>query len=395
MRQSVSIGRISGIDVRIHVSWLLAFAFVTWGLGSGYFRFILPREQGLAFPLVLGAISALLLFASVLIHEFSHSLVAQALGMRVRDITLFIFGGVSNIGGDVRSPRDEFLISAVGPLTSFLLAGLFWLLGRGMATPSAFDVLFGSLRTLRAMTPLGAILTYLTAINLLLGAFNLIPAFPLDGGRVFRSIVWGITRRYGRATAIATIVGQTFGVLMIGLGVVRFVLGDLMGGVWTIIIGWFLVQAAGAARQDRVLRDGLQGVPVSSVMDTGVPLVEASMTLDRLIDEHLLRSDRRRSIAVENGAPRGIVEASAVHRVPREAWSSTPVAVVMLPIAMSVPPEADASEVLARLSDRLDLIPVVSDGRVVGAIDLARLLHFAQMRRELQVQVSSAKPSTA
>ncbi len=252
MRQSLSIGRLFGIEVRVHASWLLAFAFIAWGLANGYFRFILPRQQGLTLPLLLGAISALLLFASVLIHEFSHSLVARSLGMRVRDITLFIFGGVSNIGGEVRSARQEFIIAAVGPLASFALAGLFWVLSVSLHGPSPLDVLFGSVRALRAMTPFTAILAYLTAINLVLGAFNLIPAFPLDGGRVLRSIVWGVTRRYGRATAIASTVGLVFGVLMIGLGVVRIVLGDLFGGLWTIFIGWFLAQAAAAARVDRV-----------------------------------------------------------------------------------------------------------------------------------------------
>jgi Zn-dependent protease len=253
MRQSLSIGRYFGIDVRVHATWLLAFAFVTWGLASGYFRFILPREQGpfgLALPLLFGAISALLLFASVLVHEFSHSLVAKTLGMRVHDITLFIFGGVSNIGGEVRSARDEFLIAAVGPLTSFALAAIFWSIGHALNTASPLDVLFGTLRTLRSVTPAVAILNYLAAINLLLGAFNLLPAFPMDGGRVFRSIIWGITRRYGRATAIAATMGQVFGVAMIGLGVVRMVFGDVVGGLWTLVLGWFLVQSASAARHD-------------------------------------------------------------------------------------------------------------------------------------------------
>lgn len=250
MRQTLSLGRIFGIDVRVHATWLLAFAFVTWGLASGYFRFIVPRQQGLALPLVYGAISALLLFASVLIHEFSHSLVARALGMRVRDITLFIFGGVSNIGGEVGSAGAEFLIAAAGPLTSFALAAVFWTIGRGLNAPSPVDLLLGTLPALRNVSPLVAMLNYLAAINLLLGAFNLLPAFPMDGGRVFRSILWGITHRYARATAIAARVGQAFGVGMIVLGVVRIVAGDLLGGMWTMLIGWFLVQSAGAARHD-------------------------------------------------------------------------------------------------------------------------------------------------
>ncbi|MBV9582207.1 MAG: site-2 protease family protein, partial [Chloroflexi bacterium] len=165
-------------------------------------------------------------------------------------ITLFIFGGVSNIAGEVRTARDEFLISAVGPLTSFALAALFWGLGRSLGSASPFDLLFGSLRAFRSVTPVVAILDYLAAINLLLGAFNLLPAFPLDGGRVFRSIVWGITRRYARATAIAATLGMVFGGLMIVFGVVRVVAGDVFGGMWTILIGFFLVQSAAAARQD-------------------------------------------------------------------------------------------------------------------------------------------------
>jgi Zn-dependent protease len=252
MNQSLSLGRVLGIDVRIHASWLLAFAFVTWALGNGYFRLVIPRQQGSAVPLAYGALAALLLFVSVLIHELSHSLVAQALGMRVRDITLFIFGGVSNITDEVSSARNEFVVSFVGPLTSFALAAIFWAVGSSLHTPSPFEILFGtSARVLRAMTPTTALLAYVTSVNLLLGAFNLLPAFPLDGGRVLRSIVWGVTHRYWRATLIASLLGQAFGLAMIGLGVVRIVLGDLLGGLWTIFIGWFLLQSATAARRPR------------------------------------------------------------------------------------------------------------------------------------------------
>ena len=392
--QSLSIGRYFGIDVRIHVSWLLAFAFITWGLATGYFRFINPR-QGLALPLALGAISAVLLFASVLIHEFSHSLVAQARGMRVRDITLFIFGGVSNIGGEARTARDEFLISVVGPLTSFALAAVFWLIGQSVGGSSTLDFLGGSPRTLRGLTPIAAIFNYLTTINLILGAFNLVPAFPLDGGRVFRSIVWGITQRFSRATMIAATVGQGFAFLMMGLGLVRIAFGDLFGGLWTILIGWFLNQAASAARQDRTLREGLEGVPVSSVMDPSVPLVEAGMSLQQLVYEYLLRSERRRVITVEHGVPVGTVDASAVRAIPRERWPTTPVASVSTGISYCVSPDADAGAVLRKLEERDRLVPVVADGVVVGAVDLWRLLRFAQLRRELlrDLQVGSPRPS--
>jgi Zn-dependent protease len=394
MRQSLSLGRVFGIDVRVHASWLLAFAFVTWGLASGYFRFIAPR-QGLATPLLLGAISALLLFLSVLIHEFSHSLVARGLGMRVRDITLFIFGGVSNIGGEARTARDEFLVAVVGPLTSFALAGLFWLIARSFGASNPFDLLFGSIRGLRVMTAPQAILNYLTAINLLLGAFNLVPAFPLDGGRVFRSIVWAITRRLGRATTIATAIGQLFGFLIIGLGIVRIAFGDVFGGLWSIFIGWFLARAASASRQDRALRDGLQGVPVLSVMDGGIPVVDQRLSVDQVVHEYFLRTQRRRLIAAAGGVPVGVVDASAVNSVPRQAWATTPVSKIITPVPYTVSPETDAGELLSRLDEQDALVPVVEQGVIVGAVDLMRLMRFAQLRDQLQVQVSSTRPSTA
>jgi predicted transcriptional regulator len=258
------------------------------------------------------------------------------------------------------------------------------------------DVVFGnSVRALRGMTPPIAILNYLIAINLLLGAFNLIPAFPLDGGRVFRSTVWGITRHYSRATVIATTVGQAFGILMIGLGVVRFALGDLFGGLWTVFIGWFLFQAAGASREDRMLRESLQGVPVEAVMDPAVPLVDQDISLQQLVYDYLLRSERRRVIAIQDGVPVGIVEAGAVNTVPREAWGSTPVAAVATPIARTVSPDMDAGELLSQLDDSNPLVPVVTDGHVIGAVDLMRLMRYAQLRKELQAHVGSVRPSTA
>jgi len=394
MRQSFSIGRVFGIDVRIHATWLLAFAFVTWGLANGYFRFVAPRGAGLGLPLVLGAIAALLLFGSVLIHEFSHSLVAQALGMRVRDITLFIFGGVSNIGGEARSARDEFLVAVVGPLTSFVLAGLFWAISVAIGGSPGLSLLTGSVAGLRGTTPPIAILNYLASINLLLGAFNLVPAFPLDGGRVFRSIVWGVTRRFGRATVIATTVGQGFAFVMIGLGVVRFVFGDLLGGLWTVVIGWFLFQAAGASRQERELREGLNGVPVGAVMDPSVPAVSQSTSVQQLVYDYLLRSERRRVVVVNDGAPVGIVEPSAVNRVPRDAWASTPVQTIMTMVPFTITPEADAGELLSRLENN-ELVPVTIDGHVVGAVDSVRLMRYAQLRKELQAHVGSVRPSTA
>ena len=392
---SFPIGRVFGIQVRVHATWLLAFVFITWALATGYFRLVAPR-QGLATPLGLGVVSALLLFASVLVHEFSHSLVARARGLRVRDITLFIFGGVSNISGEARTARDEFLIAVVGPLTSFVLAGIFWFAAQAIGSTVGLGLLFGSPRGFRTLSAPAAVLTYLATVNLVLGAFNLLPAFPLDGGRVFRSILWGLTRRYGRATTIATLVGQAFGFGMIGLGVVRVLaFGDLVGGLWTMLIGWFLNQAARVTRREQTLRKTLAGVRVEQVMDPAPVLVEAGTSLQQVVFDHLLSSGRRRLVVVRDGRAIGQVEATSVGRVSRERWPVTPLEDVMQPVGAPVAPGAELAEVLEKLEGEATLLPVVDDGRLVGAVDLAHVLRYAQLREDLQVPVNSARAATA
>ena len=393
MRQSsFSLGRIFGIDVRVDATWLFAFIFVTWGLASGYFRFIAPG-RGLATPLLLGAISALLLFASVLVHEFSHSLVARARGLRVRDITLFIFGGVSNITSEARTARDEFVIAVVGPLTSFALAGVFWLLASSQGTTPGLGLLFGSPRGLRGLTATGAVLSYLSLINFVLGAFNLLPAFPLDGGRVFRSILWGVTRRYERATAIASVVGQGFGYLLLAFGLLRLFLGDLVGGLWTIFIGWFLSQTARATRREQVLRDSLRGVRVGEVMDPAPAVVQAGSSLQQTVFDQLLRTGGRQLIVVRDGRPLGVIDVEAARSHTRDAWSTTPVEQVMRPIRLTVAPDQDVADLFERLDDAETLVPVVFDDRLVGVVNLRQVVRYARVRQELNVPVGPARPA--
>jgi Zn-dependent protease len=199
MRSSVHIGRIAGIDVGIHYTWFFAFALITWSLAAGFFPSVVPGLPDATYW-VLGAAAALGLFVSVLAHELSHSLMARARGLRVHSITLFIFGGVSTIAGEAEASMDEFLIAVVGPLSSFVLAGVFWAAGQATALEA---------------TPLGAFISYLASVNLILGLFNLVPGFPLDGGRVLRSIVWAASGSMRRATQVASYVGQGFGFLLV------------------------------------------------------------------------------------------------------------------------------------------------------------------------------------
>jgi Zn-dependent protease len=228
MGGTLTVGRVAGIPIGVHYTWLLAVGLIAVSLATGFFPTVYPGWE-VATYWVVGIVAALTLFVSVLLHELSHSLLALARGLQVHGIVLFIFGGVSHIEEDAEFPRDEFLVAIVGPLTSFALAGGFW--------GALFFV--GD-----APLPIRATLAYLATINLFLGAFNLVPAFPLDGGRVLRSIVWAITHDVERSTRVASYIGQGFAMLLIGFGAWQLVQGNLLAGGWTIIIGWFLNDAA-------------------------------------------------------------------------------------------------------------------------------------------------------
>ena len=251
MQGGLRLGTLAGIEIRIHYTWLFAFVLIAWSLAQGYFP-ISNAGLGTGTYWILGVVSALLLFGSVLVHELGHSLLAGARGLHVDSITLFIFGGVSSITKEASTARDEFLIAVVGPVTSLVLAGLFWLLGQLLPPDSA----------------VAAVTSYLAFTNLLLAGFNIVPGFPLDGGRVLRSIVWGATGNLPRATRIASYVGQAVAFGMIAWGVSRLLGGDVFGGLWTAFIGWFLNSGAEASRQQQTVRAVLGGVPVTAMMDT-------------------------------------------------------------------------------------------------------------------------------
>ncbi len=253
MQGTFKVGDIAGIEIRLHYTWLLALLLIAWSLASGYFP--MAGESRVA-DWVLGIVAAFLLFVSVLLHELGHSLVATRRGIRVDSITLFIFGGVSNITREPTTARDEFLIAVVGPLTSLALAGLFWTLG--LLFPSA--------------SPATAVVGYLASANLLLGLFNIVPGFPLDGGRVLRSIVWAVTGDMVRATRIATYVGQAVAFVLIGWGVLRVVAGDFAGGVWIGFVGWFLNSGAEASRQYVTLQTALPNSRQSTATPSATPV---------------------------------------------------------------------------------------------------------------------------
>ena len=313
MQSSIRLGRVAGIEVGIHYTWLFAFVLITWSLAAGFFPSAAPSQSTITYWL-LGAAATLGLFASVLVHEFSHSLMALARGLRVQSITLFIFGGVSTIAGEAERARDEFLIAVVGPLSSFVLAAVFWVVDQAVGL---------------AGTPLAAFIGYLASLNLILGAFNLVPGFPLDGGRVLRSIIWAATGSLRRATQVASYVGQAFGFVLIFWGVARLLNGDIFGGLWTAFIGWFLNNGAESTRQQQALTDSLRGISVAQVMETRPAFAGPGMTVHEFVFEHVVRRGERALLVSDAGRLLGIVTITDAKHLPQELWAATPVSRIM------------------------------------------------------------------
>jgi Zn-dependent protease len=306
MQGSFKQGTLAGIDIRLHYTWLLAFFLIAWPLALGYFP--MAGDQGAPIAsAILGAVAALLLFVSVLLHELSHSLVARARGLRVDNMTLFIFGGVSNITREPSSARDEFLISSVGPLISLLLAGLFWLIGLLLPPDSTASALMG----------------YLASTNLLLGLFNIMPGFPLDGGRVLQSMVWAVTGDMARATRTASYVGQAVAFGLIGWGVLRLLSGDVGGGIWIAFIGWFLNSGAEAARQELTVERSPARVLVTTVMDRTLDHVSTDLTVSDFVIDRVLRRGQRAMPVLDARQLVGIMSVTDAKHLEQAAWPTT------------------------------------------------------------------------
>jgi Zn-dependent protease/CBS domain-containing protein len=374
MEGSLRLGRIAGIEISVHVTWLLAFGLVTWSLATSVFPMSYPRwGQGTYW--VVGAISALLLFGCVLLHELSHSLVARARGMPVSGITLFIFGGVTNLHGEAERPGDEFWMAIVGPLTSFALGALAWI---------ALHALPGG------RTPLAGVLSYLAYVNVLLGLFNLVPGFPLDGGRVLRSLIWGITHDLRRSTRIASRIGQGIAILFMLFGGILILQGEPLNGGWLAFIGWFLKSAAEASYRQLVAPPRPRAPQqVESAMRPPPVTVSADLSVADLVAQHLLGREVRAVVVGEAGQIVGLVSVSDVRRLPPERWTTTPLRAIMTPAASLavVAPESSLQEAVARFAERgVDQLPVVRNGALVGMLSRADLL------RSLRAAPNSPSP---
>jgi Zn-dependent protease/CBS domain-containing protein len=358
------VGRIAGIEVRVDSSWVVIALLITYSM---YLRLsVLYPELSGGGAVALAIASAVLFFGSVLVHELAHAVVAQARGIRVQDITLFLFGGATRARVESRGPGDEFVIALVGPVTSGLLAGLFGIIA-GLGGDSLSRSLVGTLG-------------YLAWTNLLLAVFNLLPGFPLDGGRLLRSAIWKATGSLARATRIASVSGQGVGWLLVAGGAAFLLAGDLAGGIWFAFIGWFLVQAARSSYQELQLRDLLRGVEAEEVMAGDLVRIPPELSLQDAVDDYFMRYDHGAFPVEEHGRTVGLLTLRGVRRVPREQWSTRRVRDLMVPLGdqVVVAPEARMDGVLSKLQDgEANRVLVVEDGEVVGIItpsDLTRWL---------------------
>lgn len=370
MPGSFRIGTLAGIDIYINYSWLIILVFLIWSLATGWFAVLYPGWSP-ALYWITSTIAALLLFVSVLLHELAHSVVARARGLTVKNITLFIFGGVSNIEQEPSSPGVEFQMAIVGPLTSILIGALAALL----------------LLPLRGNTsPVTAVLGYLAYTNILLGIFNLIPGFPLDGGRVLRSIIWRISGSLRTATRAATISGEVIAYLFILAGIWLFFAGSVLDGIWFGFIGWFLLSSARSANSQAMLQSMFQGVKVADVMNPNPVTVPANISLQRLVDDYFLPQGLRSALVVQGDQLAGLITLGDIRHVPREQWTQTPVGLTMIPPERLhvVSPQQNLNDVLPLMvGSDVNQLPVTQDGRLVGVVTRDAIMRYLEIRRGL------------
>jgi len=368
-RHGVPIGRIFGISVDLDYSWFLIAGLIAWTLAAGYFPLEFPDWTRSEYWLV-GFAAAILLFASVLIHELGHSVVAQSVGIPVPRITLFLFGGVSQIATEAPTAGTEFWISVIGPITSLLLAAAFW----------EIEPL------VERVQPLFALVKYLAMINAALALFNLIPGYPLDGGRIFRAFLWRVTGNHHRATIAAGVTGRFFGFLFIIWGIWQALTGNIGSGIWIALIGWFLESAASSQIQQEGIKSLLDGHHVADAMQRNLAQVPDDATVQELMRETALAAGSRPAIVFHAGVPEGVVTSAEVRAMPREAWTTTRADQIMIPIQRLITTRPDvvlwsALEKMGR--DGANQLIVLDGDRVVGVLSRGDILHYLTGLRPL------------
>ena len=366
MSGTFSVGRLFGVSIRVHFSWVFIFALIAWSLASSW----LPSQyEGWSSGQywAVGIAGSAMLFVCVLIHELSHSLEAIRRGLTVRSITLFFLGGFSQIDGESRTASEEFWVSVVGPITSLGLA-------------SIFGLLYFNLRT--SPGQITALVQYLMAVNLVVGLFNMIPAFPLDGGRVLRALVWRATKSQERATRVACMTGSVLGFGLIGLGIVFVFTDSFITGIWFVFIGWFIQSAASSTRQGSADRMVTSGRTVGDAMERQYPTVPPGMSLQRLVDDHIATDFERAYLVMLGDTFHGLITVTDVQRVPVDQRPTKWVSGAMTrgKDVVTLSPDDPLEDGLRILAERnIHQLVVMEDGRPVGLLTRAGVLRVMEV----------------
>lgn len=366
-----------GIPVRIHYTLWLVFILIAWSLAYGYMPHQYPGLSPLTYWMI-GIASAIVLFVSVLVHELSHSYIAKKNGLPIARITLFFFGGVSEMTEEPQDAGLEVRMAAAGPLMSFLIAGVlggFWYLAKSAALPIAVTATVG----------------YGALINAVLGAFNLLPAFPLDGGRVFRGSLWKHSKNLVGATRTATRVSEVFSLLMMFGGFVAIIFGDFVDGIWIVVLGWFIKSGAETSLRQTLLGETLTGVAVGDIMTRGVLTVPPEITVQQLVSDYFLVHPHGGYPVMKDGQLLGLVTLQSARAIPKEQRVTETVAQAMVPLerAPIVQSTVSALDALRRMArERVEMILVTEGNRLLGVVTRGDLMKSIQTRQELELPVT-------
>lgn len=371
MRSQIKLGQVFGIQIGLHYSWFLIALLIVASLSSQFHS--TNPEWGNGLILAMSIVTGILFFASLLLHELSHSVFAKTHGIEVREITLFALGGVSQIESNPTSARSEFWMAFVGPLTSAVIGSLCVLAGK-LAGGSG--------------EPLSAMTSWLGYINLALAGFNMIPGYPLDGGRILRAAIWWKTGNVDRATQLASKVGQVVGILFIVWGILQYFGGAGFGGLWISFIGWFLLQAAAGSYLESGLTKVLEGITAGDVMSKDCPALDGHLDVEHFVHEELLRTGRRCFVIQLNGEIAGLVTPHEVKNVDRARWPFTTLLDIMRPLdeLHTIPPEISLQKALAIMGrEDLNQLPVVTSGHLEGILSRSQVLGYLRTRAELKI----------
>ncbi len=370
--RSISIFKLFGFDIRIDLSWIIIVVLITWSLATGLFPFYYHNLTQTDFW-IMGFCGAIGLFASIVLHEVSHSIVAGKYGLPIKSITLFLFGGVASLSEEPGSAKVEFLMAIAGPVTSIFIGIIFYLARAGALLANLSDQVKG-------------VLGYLAVINLALAAFNLIPAFPLDGGRIFRAALWKWMKNLRKATRAATIIGSVFGITLIILGIVQFIFGYIINGVWWFVIGFFLDNAARTSYKRVLFNEVLAGEKVADIMMRNAISVPPDISVNDLVENYIYKYHHKMFPVVEDGNLVGCVTTEQVRDIPRSEWGARRVEEMTkkYPASNIIDPGLNVIEAWALMNRTgITRLAVVQDGKLAGVITSKDILRVLSLKMEL------------